>query len=196
MMYNGRAVYYKKSTKRKWTALASCACSYARNVSVIFLSFFSDLLHCLSVAAAIKRYAFSPCMTSGCERFASFAADMSRQTGMWIHELAEGSIISPRNQCTSQLTATQDVRGVAGVCLGFGPTRRIAAGMLAHAAHAKVISAVMQCLSRSVVTYLGCDCRDCMWWVGPCWGVRLKDVVLHRHRHIRLLLYCSSCKLS
>lgn len=39
------------------------AWSYALNVCVIFLSFFSDLLHCLSVAAAMNRYAFSPCMT-------------------------------------------------------------------------------------------------------------------------------------
>ena len=30
--------------------------------------------------------------------------------------------------------------------------------------------------------YLCCDCCDGMRWVGPCWGIRLKDVVLHRNQ--------------
>ncbi len=75
MLYNGRAINYGRSWLSVCT-LVSCAFFYARNVSVIFLSFFSDLLHCLSVAAAIKRYAFSPCMTTGYERFASNPAPL------------------------------------------------------------------------------------------------------------------------
>ena len=29
--------------------------------------------------------------------------------------------------------------------------------------------------------YLCCDCCDGMRWVGACWGIRLEDVILHKH---------------